>query len=217
VTHEQAVQQNLAEKYLLSELDEADREEFELHFFSCSDCAADLRDGALFIESGRTSIHAPLLPEPVPSFWERWFPVAARPTLAFMTAALVLVSGASLYQLTTLRQQIAGYQEPRQVPGFTLFTARRGPQQTIQIPKGAREVQIQLDVTSEETYASYRVQIGSLSPIPVSAPSPGGLVQILVPVSRLPQGEATIRVQGLRPDGSQTEVGSYQIRIQESP
>jgi hypothetical protein len=211
------VEQNLTEKYLLSELPEAEREEFELHYFSCPECAAALRDGALFVDAARDLLPPVSLPQPRPSFWERWFPGPARPAFAAMTALLVMVSGVSWQQVRQLQQKVAGYESPRQVPGFTLLASRRGPQQTFTVPKGAREVQFLLDVSADETFPRYEVQIGSGKPIPVVAPQAGGLVQILVPVTRLPRGLAALRVRGVRPDGSQADVNTYQINIQESP
>ena len=43
--HLQAVNTLAAERYLLDEMTDAERDEFEGHFFSCRDCADDLRVG----------------------------------------------------------------------------------------------------------------------------------------------------------------------------
>jgi len=216
VTHAQAVEQNLAEKYLLSELAEPDREEFEMHFFSCQECAAALNDGAIFIDTARDLVPAAVLPAPQPSLWERWFPQSSRPAFAAMAAALAIVSAGSMYQIRELQQRLDRFDAPRQVPAITLLASRRGPVQNVQIPRGAHEVQISVDVTADEVFPAYLIQMGS-STVRANAPSPGGLIQVLFPVSSLPQGEATIRVRGVRPDGSQSEVTNYLIKIQESP
>lgn len=59
MTHTEAIERKLVEKYLLSDMGEAEREEFELHFFSCPACAADLKDGAMLIDSAK-QIFAPV-------------------------------------------------------------------------------------------------------------------------------------------------------------
>jgi hypothetical protein len=133
-----------------------------------------------------------------------------------MAAALAIVSSGSLYQIRQLQQQLARFDAPRQVPAFTLLASRRGPVQSIAIPRSAHEVQISVDVTADDVFPAYLVQIGSNS-VRANAPAPGGLVQVLFPVSSLPPGDATVRIQGIRPDGSQSEVTQYPIKIQESP
>jgi hypothetical protein len=51
MSHEEALCILAAERYLLSEFDNRLREAFEEHFFDCSDCAADLRAGATFLDA----------------------------------------------------------------------------------------------------------------------------------------------------------------------
>lgn len=216
MTHEKALEQNAAERYLLAEMSPAEREEFELHYFCCTECAAALNDGAEFLDTAGDLMPAVAVPERREPFWQRWFPAPARPAFAAMAAALVLVSGASVQQIASLRGRIAEFETPRQVPAYTLLAARRGPVQTIRIPNGSREVQLQLDVTSEEAFPSYRIEIGSAAPIRVDPPGPSGLVHLLIPTSRLPRGEAALRVQGQRTDGSLVPVITHQIAIQES-
>ena len=48
--HNEAIRLMGAEQYLLNELSPELREQFEEHLFECTDCANDVRAGALFIE-----------------------------------------------------------------------------------------------------------------------------------------------------------------------
>ncbi len=50
MSHDEALCILAAEKYLLREFDDKLREAFEEHFFDCSECAADLRAGATFLD-----------------------------------------------------------------------------------------------------------------------------------------------------------------------
>jgi len=50
MNHLQAVNTSAAERYLLEEMSELERHAFEDHYFSCADCAEDVRVGALMRE-----------------------------------------------------------------------------------------------------------------------------------------------------------------------
>jgi anti-sigma factor RsiW len=51
--HIEAVRLLAAEKYLLGELPNSQREEYEEHYFDCADCAEDIMDAVAFIEGAR--------------------------------------------------------------------------------------------------------------------------------------------------------------------
>lgn len=51
--HRDAVESQACEKYLLGELAPDEREAFEEHFFSCSECAAELRASVEFLGASR--------------------------------------------------------------------------------------------------------------------------------------------------------------------
>jgi anti-sigma factor RsiW len=51
--HNEAVRLLAAEKYLLGELPNLRREEYEEHYFDCADCAEDITDAVAFMESAR--------------------------------------------------------------------------------------------------------------------------------------------------------------------
>ena len=59
MTHEQAVSTLAAGRYLLDEMPEPERETFEEHYFSCAECAEDVRTGALMRDGvGAGLMHA---------------------------------------------------------------------------------------------------------------------------------------------------------------
>ena len=47
MTHQQALDTMAAERYLLDEMTEVEKHEFEDHFFDCGDCAEEVRHGEL--------------------------------------------------------------------------------------------------------------------------------------------------------------------------
>jgi len=55
MNHDDAMEMMAAERYTLGELEPAERDAFEEHFFDCSVCADDVRDSAKFAAGVRTS------------------------------------------------------------------------------------------------------------------------------------------------------------------
>jgi anti-sigma factor RsiW len=48
-----------AERYLLGELSPAEAEEFELHFFTCSECTSAVENGQEFMRAVRDAFEQP--------------------------------------------------------------------------------------------------------------------------------------------------------------
>src|SRR5271165_6641259 len=94
--HNQAIELNAAEKYVLRELPEDLQEAYEQHFFDCSICAADIKAAAIFAETTR-EIFAEEHDRPATgnapehgSSWSLWL----RPAIAVpVFAALFLLVG----------------------------------------------------------------------------------------------------------------------------
>lgn len=55
MNHDDAMEMMAAERYILGELEPAERDAFEEHFFDCTVCADDIRDSAKFAAGVRTS------------------------------------------------------------------------------------------------------------------------------------------------------------------
>jgi len=51
--HNEAIQLQAAEKYVLGELSPPLRDEFEEHFFDCQECALDVKAAAGFVDNAR--------------------------------------------------------------------------------------------------------------------------------------------------------------------
>jgi len=94
--HNQAIQLQAAVKYVLGELSQVQREEYEEHYFDCAECAVDLQALATFADTTREVLRQgkanALAADAVPlrGGWLRWLqPVTAVPVFA----ALLLVIG----------------------------------------------------------------------------------------------------------------------------
>src|SRR5438046_9901580 len=51
--HNQAVQLQAAVKYMLGELSQTQRDEYEEHYFDCAECAVDIQALVTFADTGR--------------------------------------------------------------------------------------------------------------------------------------------------------------------
>src|SRR5689334_5985411 len=99
--HEEAVETLASERYLLGEMNDAERDSFEEHFFSCAVCAEDVRAGATLRDGVRVG-----LARVAPTRRAAWRPAVAIPWAAAATLALVV-----------------GYQSMEKSPSGSLSTA----------------------------------------------------------------------------------------------
>jgi len=88
--HEATIQAHAVDRYLLGQMNELERDEFEEHFFSCTACADEVRTGFLLKENARVVIE-----EPAPKRIRWWsFPVLVPSFAALALAAVVLFQNA---------------------------------------------------------------------------------------------------------------------------
>ena len=63
--HQEAVRRGAIEKYLLDEISQPEREEFEMHFFDCRECAEEMRTTAAFLAGAKLELRRSHLAQPV--------------------------------------------------------------------------------------------------------------------------------------------------------
>jgi len=125
--HNEALQSQACEKYLLGELSSAERDAFEDHYFSCAECAAQLRSAAEFLSASREILaaaperasEATLKPDYVrpPRGWFPWLnPLVAGPAFA---ALLLFIAYQNFVTIPRYKQSAS----PRVLPMHSLITA----------------------------------------------------------------------------------------------
>lgn len=103
IDHQQAVNNMMAERYLLGELNQGEREAFEEHFFGCSECFDHVKAGTEFISSLKQTggVDTPA----VPSGWRhgmgQWFRPKSARILGLMALGL---ASFTVYQQVLIRQ-----------------------------------------------------------------------------------------------------------------
>jgi hypothetical protein len=225
--HEDATRLMAAERYLLGELSDAERDEFEEHFFDCPACAEDVRAGAIF-EANARAVFADQARRAVvvqPGWWD-W--VRLRPAFAgAMAGVVVLLAGGAGYEVVMtrgLRQEVAELRAPQSFPSVFLRSTTRGAEQAIEVPRGSRFLALSLDLTPGQSFGQYLGEVLGesgevLFTVPLMKPrTPGEQMNVLVPVASFePRRRYTLVVRGL--DNGSTgkrgiEIASYHFTTQ---
>ena len=220
--HQEALQKNATERYLLNELDPELRDQFEEHMFGCQECALDVRAAATFVEQSRAILGEPPVPavatKPVRAEakpgWLAWL----RP--AFAVPALALLLAVIGYQnLVTYPQLSQSANEPRVGPWVSVNVSTRGTE-TKQVKAHPGEgFGVLLNLPPEDGFASYAVDLynpaGKLEwSGPISSAPADEARQIYIPGrDRLP-GTYVLAVRGITPAGESKELSRQSIDLQ---
>jgi Putative zinc-finger len=160
--HHLAVKSQACEKYLLGELSPDLRDAYEEHYFSCAECATQLRMAAELVGAGQrifAQTPAPAVATGTrvvqePGGWLRWF----RPAIAIpVLATLLLVVG---YQNLVMIPQLKESRAPRVLPMFSLISANtRGETVPAFTTQPNQPVGLYVDVPADAAYSSYGISV----------------------------------------------------------
>jgi hypothetical protein len=216
--HSEAVASKASVRYLLGEMTEQDRADYEEHAFACSECAQDLRAGAAFIDNARDSLGRVSERQPGVAA-RRWWVGFFRPAFALPVVALLLaiVGYQNGYVLPRLKSQMAQATAPQTLPALSLLGAdtRGGELPEIAIP-AHRPFGLYVDIPPGGRFSSYVCEFedrfGSVQfAVNVSTEEAKKTVLLLIPPSRLRAGKYTLVVRGLGPGGpgKKIEIARY--------
>jgi anti-sigma factor RsiW len=187
MTHQQAVTTFASERYLLDEMSEAERSTFEEHYFSCSECAEEVRLGGLMKEGVRSGLlpHTSAAASPA---GDRVMPIRSRrmwyqsPAIPWSVAAtLAIVVG---YQ--SLAPARPPQEEPRALTPISLRPATRGQEPVVTIGSSSTAMVLAVDViaTAAEPELSYDLRTAEGARVAsgrASAPPSGAPLLLLIP------------------------------------
>ena len=147
--HFQALDTKASERYLLSEMSEAERFEYEAHYFGCEECAEDVRAGmalergakAVLEHKAETEPHRRYEREP-PTGWFRWF---TAPTLVPTAAAIVLACTTG-YQALVLLPSRGYVAATRTLTPVLLPAASRGGAPAVGVSRSGGSTVFAMDV-----------------------------------------------------------------------
>lgn len=222
MNHSDAVRLKAAEQYLLGEMGESLREEFEEHFMECPECAADVRAGVAFVESTREVLRldpaaaVETTREYRPSGWLAAF---LRPAIA--APALLVLLGIAGYQgmvtIPRMKSQLSEANAPRMLAGFSLIGANsRGEKPVVVAVQPDQPFALYLDIPPAPNFSLYTCEVenGSGAPefsLQVSAQESKNTVQIFVPGSRLTPGPYVMVVRGIAAPQQEARGGVVEV------
>jgi hypothetical protein len=215
--HEDAIQMNAVEGYLLDDLTDDERDAFEEHCADCKTCFADVQAGATFTTTlgELTDLRelTDLVPVPVPA--SRY-----NPRFVFATAAsLVLSIGCVGYQhfavIAPLRAQLAELNQPHKIPVHTLIV-QRGPEKK-NLVDGSRDSILEFDVDPELAPAPFTCKIVDANgktrgrPFSVTANETSDLIALQIPAKFLEPGTYSLIVTGTG-GVSEPDIKKFEVR-----
>jgi len=204
--HNEATETMAAERYLLGEMTTEDREAFEEHFFGCSACAADVRDGARVGATIRSDA-ANRTRQPTRFGAARWL-IASAPA--------VVVAGMLLVQNLALQRQIAAARQPRVVPSVSLIDfASRGFEKPLE--EGHLPFVVDFDLAPITPPRPQFVDVVDargkvvVPAVKISAEAANNTLHLFFPDGSLPPGRYELKVRAV-PNGSSDTAGSFVVR-----
>ena len=221
MNHQLAEQTQAVDKYLLNELNEAERLEFEEHYFDCQACSDQLKHNAIVVDNLKqvlledqrdTSEQRVSATHKPGRSWLGWLkPATLVP--AFATLALALIVG---YQNFVY---IPGLTRPQALETVPIPSAARDSGTVVAIDRGLPMFNLSFDVDSPQTYPSYTCDFQSegkgsiLNVDSVSRKVAAFTLELLLPSKQFPPGRY---VMILRP-ASQPEkvVSRFSFAIQD--
>jgi hypothetical protein len=204
--HNEAIQLQAAVKYVLGELSQAQREEYEEHYFDCAECALDLKALATFADTVREVLRqekasaAAADRAPVRGGWLRWLqPVTAVPVFA---ALLLIVTYQNSVTIPRAREEAAS-------GAAQLFVSSRAPKMAV--TRGGEEVKLSVrpneslplkfDFTPSQTFNAYVCQLQdeagrSLLQLRVPGSFTNKELNLVVPAAVVKPGKYTLVFSG---------------------
>ena len=158
--HDQAVKSQVCEKYLLGELPPELRDAYEEHYFSCAECAIELRSAAELIGASQQilartpAIGAKVHGAPKRGGWFKWLqPAIAIPVFASL---MLLVGYQNFVTIPHLRQAVS----PRVLPMFSLISANtRGETAPEFVTRPDEPLGLYVDAPADATYSTYDIRL----------------------------------------------------------
>jgi hypothetical protein len=187
--HNRAVETQAVDRYLLGEMPPEEREDFEEHYFTCSECAHDVRAAARFRANARELLRNPeQFSPPVEERRTAWWRF---PTLVPLAAAFALLSVVTYQNLVT----IPALRVPQFPATLTLDGLTRG---SVPHLDEGKPVDLQMapeePAEGQELTAELVAESGRVTRSPAIVPEHGKPLHVSFP-GKFPRGRYTIYIR----------------------
>jgi len=216
--HVFADKEDAAERYLLGQMSESDRDTYEQHFFQCVECAEEVKATARFIDSCKSVLTDPSVGAGLSSSRPArriWF---APSTAAILAGALAATLALVVYQNVVTIPRLTNATAPRALASVSLAASNsRGTGLTIAVPR-QQPYLIYVDIPpgSYDTYdLTFVAKDGrSVKTETISAALTHEAVPIMMSAGRLSPGDYTLVVSGRpRGAGESVEVARFSFTL----
>ena len=202
--HSQAIETQAAERYLLGELSASEAEDFEQHYFECTDCAEAVESGGVFIANARAVLGRPsrqAARPPVPRKPFRFLSLRPQWAFALASTAAFAFAGVALYEGAIVIPRLEHLLEnPVVLPAIQLAGASRGEAAPIRVPRGTPFVPLWADIPPDVRSSHYRCVLtrAGQNIFEVTGPAPAGAqpITVLVPAAKLSSGDYELTIFG---------------------
>jgi|SRR5579859_1453468 len=216
--HSEAVTKKMAESYLLGELTPEQREAYEEHYFSCPECAQDVKAGAMLVANvkevlrSEPSLSTAADPAREHSGWPSFAWLRPAYAMAAMAALVCVLAFQNLVTIPKLKDE-AKNNVPQALASYSFIPqGSRGASALVVRPEPNRPLGLYVDIPVSHDFISYTCTIQTEAgvvdlSVPVSAEAAKENVQLLVPAGLLPSGSYVLVIHGNRSAGSPAEAG----------
>jgi Putative zinc-finger len=216
MVHTHATGTSTAERYVLGEMSDQEREEYEEHYFDCPECADEVRAAAIFRENAeairrdepervaeKDTRRGPKEDPKHTRFWQLFWPLpqGALAAAAVMAVALSVTGYRSLVVLPRLQAEMRGGEGIESAPWYPL-SVTRGDAPVVTVQPGQRRLGLTLSPSSGRTHSHYRCEVQdaqgrTLVSGVVAGPAEGQELQLLIPTASLRPGNHVLVVTPL--------------------
>jgi hypothetical protein len=221
IDHKEATKNMMAERYLLHELSENERDAYEAHLFDCQVCFEQVKAGTEFVSYiKRIGEEKPTIARVQPAgFLAKLMTGLRQPMAAGAVALCVLAVGLNIYQYRELSQP----KGPALERSYVLTGIAHGGESAklIEAPAGST-LSLSLEYTPRGEFTAYGVRIlsesGSVkSSLSIPRDQVDGMAKVGIPANSLGAGKYSIIVWGRNNDGNESEIarGAFELRFSE--
>jgi|SRR5579859_415548 len=227
--HSEAVTKKMAESYLLGELTPEQRETYEEHYFSCPECAQDVKAADMLVANIKEALRAePSLstaadPAREHSGWPSFGWLRPAYAMAAMAALICVLAFQNLITIPKLKDE-AKNNVPQALASYSFIPqGSRGANALVVRPEPNRPFGLYVDIPASHDFISYACTIQTEAgvvdlSVPVSAEQAKETVQLLVPGSLLHAGNYVLIIHGNRAANhasqAETEIARYPFTVE---
>jgi hypothetical protein len=209
--HEEAIKNFTAERYLLGELTEDDRDAYEDHLFSCPVCFEQVKAGTEFVSQLRHISKEEVGTITHPGFIGTLMSGLRQPVSMVAFTLLFCAIGLNVYQ----NRLISGFRHVQVAPtAFLSDGAKAEGIKQVTVPRNTRFFNLNFQLLQKGSYTRYEGQLltesGKLKySFPVSLEQASETINLLLDSQVMDEGTHQIVIQGVNKDGTMSELTRY--------